>query len=271
MHGVAAGVGLMFGAILGAFAALQVLMRGHTSVLAWILAAGFNMIPYVPLVLAIAPTHITVGVDGVLLRRLRRQRFIAYRDVERVESYDEGVKLVMRDGSVVLLRVGPVESRVMPIRQEQIAQREALLTRIHEAMGSEHDAHAPVSARALDRGGRSASEWITYLRSLVARQEGGMREAPVLRSQLWSLLSDPKAEPMERAGAAVALAAEGRDEKGTHERLRAVAVAVAEPKLRVVIEAAAMRADGKLARALDQLENEKAERLSPASTVSQEQ
>ncbi len=82
-----------------------------------------------------------------------------------------------------------------------------------------------------------------------------MREAPVLRSHLWSLLADPAASPVERASAAVALAEGGREEHATGEKLRAMADAVASPKLRVVIEAAAEGSEAKLARALEQLDD----------------
>ena len=254
VSGVAAGAGLMMIGIFGAFLALRVLMHGAGTFVAWLTALASIAIPYVPLALAVAPMRITVGVDGVLLRRLGGERFVPYREVERVEGYDQGVVLVMRDGRSVRLRVGPIETRVATIRDEQMAQRDALLARLRDAMRAADDGDTSVgSARALERGGRSVREWMEHLRALAHRQEGGMRVAPVLRTHLWALLSDPNAAASDRAGAAVALA-RGGEEGGTNERLRVVAGAVAEPRLRVVIEAVATGSEAKIETALEALE-----------------
>lgn len=265
MHGAPAVAGLMVAAIAGAFFGLTALMRGGHGLFGIIVAVVFAMLPYIPVVASVAPTKVTVGVDGVLLRRLGMDQFIPFRDVASVEMYDEGVHLVLRDGRKVPLRVGPLDSKVLAIHTEQSAEREALYTRLRDAMGEHARGEQPgVSALAVDRGGRTVTAWIAHLRELAQRQEGGMRQAPVLRSTLWSLLGDPNASSTDRAGAAVALAESGRDEPSTQERLRVVAGAVASPRLRVVIEAAAEGTDARLTRAIELLDEDDVSSLAPA-------
>ncbi len=118
-----------------------------------------------------------------------------------------------------------------------------------------------MSSMAVERGGRSVSEWIAHLREIAGRQEGGMRQAPVLRSHLWSMLADPAASMRDRAGAAVALSHGADEEPATKERLRVMAQSVASPKLRVAIEAAAEGADARLERALEELEESRESRV----------
>ncbi|MEI8256616.1 MAG: hypothetical protein WCJ30_13160 [Deltaproteobacteria bacterium] len=260
VNGAPAAAGLMVAAILGTFVALNVLMRGHTGPLGILMAVAFAMLPYVPVMAAVAPTKITVGVDGVLLRRLGVSRFVSFRDVATVETYDEGVRLILTDGAVVPMRVGPLQApmiAVSAVSAEQSNVRDALVGRIRDAMGAHaRGTEGTVSSLAIERGGRSVSEWIAHLRDLARRQEGGMRQAPVLRSHLWSMLADPGASTRDRAGAAVALSHGAGEEPATQQRLRVMAQSVASPRLRVAIEAAAEGEDARLERALEQLEQD---------------
>ena len=136
VNGAPAVAGFMVAALAGAFVALNVLMRGHTDPLGILVAVAFAMLPYVPVMAAVAPTRITVGVDGVLLRRLGLSRFVSFRDVKTVEPYDEGVRLVCHDGRIVALRVGPIDSRVLASGPSRRPNGRRLLARIRDSMGA---------------------------------------------------------------------------------------------------------------------------------------
>jgi hypothetical protein len=216
------------------------------------------------LMLAFWPSRVDVGTDGVLVRWLGTRKFVPYAEVDRVEPTDTGVRLILED-RFVDLPVGPMPTRRgdRPLDAQLRNERDALIERIRSAMvAPAGDAPAAqLEPSMLARGGRTPSDWLASLRSMVAKREGRMRAAPVLDDQLWALLSDPSTAPSTRAGAAVVLASHA--DEGTREKLRIAAQSIASPKLRVVIETAA---DGEeheleLVRALDEVLDERKRRL----------
>jgi hypothetical protein len=182
---------------------------------------------------------------------------VAYRDIARIEVADDRVTLVRSKGRPVVLPVGPaggLGNETVHQRTKLLAEHDALAERIREAMEAAPNAAPALEPALLTRRGRTAAEWHAALRGLVARAEGGMRAAPVLPEQLWACVNDPSAEPAMRAGAAAVLATEAAPE--TRERLRVAARLVAQPRLRVVLEAAADGRDDALTAALARVEDE---------------
>ena len=218
-----------------------------------------------PLVMvALWPSRVDVGTDGVLLRWLGTRKFVPYAEVDRVEPTDTGVRLILED-RFVDLPVGPMDPRAArPMDVQLRNERDALVERIRTAMiAPALDAPpARLEPSMLARGGRTPSDWLASLRSMVAKREGRMRAAPVLDDQLWALLSDPNTSPSARAGAAVVLASHA--DEGTRDKLRIAAQSIASPKLRIVLEAAAEGEDRELelVRALDEVPDERKRRFS---------
>ena len=209
------------------------------------------------------PSRVDVGTDGVLVRWLGARKFVPYDEVDRVEPTDTGVRLILEGGDrFVDLPVGPMQTRrpERPLEVQLRNERDALIERIKSAMiAPAVDAPAAqLEPSMLARGGRTPSDWLASLRSMVAKREGRMRAAPVLDDQLWALLSDPSTSPSARAGAAVVLAS--HSDEGTREKLRIAAQSIASPKLRIVLETAAEGEERELelVRALDEVPDERA-------------
>lgn len=109
--------------------------------------------------LALAPTTVRVGTDGIVTRWLGRTRFIAHSEIVSVASYDEvivtkrqrGVKLELRSGEVVRLPTG----------QQGIAAEEAaqLERRIDEAREAHARGATAGTTDVLARGDRPLGEW----------------------------------------------------------------------------------------------------------------
>jgi len=131
-------------------------------------------------------------------------------------------------------------------------EAQLFVERIREAMGVPE---APESATALlARGARPLAEWIQALRSIGAGAMANLRTADVDPERLWRVLESPSASATDRAAAAVALASS--EEPGRRERIRVAASAIAQPKLRVAVEAASHEDEAALADALASLEIE---------------
>jgi hypothetical protein len=125
----------------------------------------------------------------------------------------------------------------------------ALEKRIREALAL-HRARNVNAAAAVNRGGRTTSEWL----EATSERRPTYREAHVPDEELWNIVEDAAASPTERAGAALALRRE-LDDAGRH-RLRIAAGACAEKKLRVALESVAENAsDQDLEDILEPLED----------------
>ena len=191
------------------------------------------------------PTRALVGTDGILVRQLGTTRYIAYRAIDRLEMIDAGVIVIERNGAATRLErtvAGKVGRELMR------AERDAFVTRVEQARAASSTPSTRVDPAAVARREQSAAEWIASLRALV-HAEGGMRTAPIVRDQLFDLVGDARLDAASRAGAAAAM---GLARVATDRaRLRVMAATTAQPKLRVVIEAAANGDEEALRDALD--------------------
>ncbi len=194
------------------------------------------------------PSSVEVGADGVLVRWLWMKRFIRAIDISRVGSFEEVRGGKRRFGARLVLASGAnVDIPVRGMNEEA----ELLAERIREAAST--GAHGDAAAAALlDRGGLAVGDWVRRLKGLGAGATATLRSAAIDADRLWELLESPSAPAKERAAAAVALST--TDEVGAKARIRVAASAVAEPRLRVAIEAASDDDEAALEDALSLLE-----------------
>jgi hypothetical protein len=209
---------------------------------------------------ALTPTKLTVGADGILLSWLGRRRFWGYDDIASVETWQdgqsestwrrskwEGLLLHLRSGELVKFPVDePSETGGL---REQVLMLEA---RVREALeGHRRSAPAFDTAR-LERSGRNVGEWIRNLRAMGSVAAADHRTAPLDPERLWRIVEDARATPVARVSAAVALSA-SIDAQG-RTRLKTMADAVASPRLRIALEAAASEDEEALREALSAVE-----------------
>jgi hypothetical protein len=81
---------------------------------------------------------------------------------------------------------------------------------------------------------RPVDAWVERLRA-IGRQTDAYRLASLSRDALWAGLEDPREEPLRRIASAIVLHAGGEEP----ERMRRMAGAVADPKLRRALRVAA--------------------------------
>lgn len=189
--------------------------------------------------------QVAVGADGLTLRRTwSRPRFVPYADIEDVRAEGDALYLTLADGSVV------------PLRTSNTEEGTTVEQRVREAL-SLYRARNVNAAAAVNRGGRTTSEWLAATKDRRATY----REAMVPDEELWNIIEDAAASPTERAGAALSLRTE-LDEPGRN-RLRIAAGACAEKKLRVALESVARNTDDdELVGVLEPLEDRRVKKLS---------
>ena len=203
-------------------------------------------------------THVTVGPDGLRIRRFGRTRFIGYARIASVERWPErlaGAGLGVSEGLDLTL----VSGEVIPLRTLTARRNQGELThdftaeRIEETVAAHRRSAERFDPRLLRRAGSSAPEWIAALRGGGAGAGAGPRTSAPAPDQLWAIVEDPAAEPLARACAAVALG--GTADPAAQKRLRIAAGAVASPALRVALESASDATDeAALEQALTELE-----------------
>ena len=223
--------------------------------LIYMVTAGLaaNIVVALGLFVVLAPlltlARLTVGIDGVVRSRLGRKRFIGYGDIDTVR-YEErwwgwrtGVLLTLRSGEMVRFPMAQLDKETGAIIEE----------RIWEAMAV-HAGGDGADAALLRKGTRTVGQWIASLRAIGAGANADLRTAPLPRERLLRIVEDPASPADDRAAAAVAVGASSNDDD--RARLQSVADAVAAPRLRVAIEAAAGADDAELEAALAQVVEE---------------
>ncbi|AKT40138.1 hypothetical protein [Chondromyces crocatus] len=211
-------------------------------------------------------THLTIAPDGLVIRSFGISRFVPFHDLVGCHTYDVraesgfmkrghevGVVLSLKTGEILRLRVElshwGSEVSVTGLR-----------ARIEEAWRA-HDAYRTVDAERMAEhlapAGRQLDDWLDALRRLGSGASAGHRNAPIPADHLWRMLENPSSPPTVRAGAAVALSASPSVD---HERLANSARAIAQPRLRVAIEASAGAREAEIEAAMEALalEEEKA-------------
>jgi hypothetical protein len=172
------------------------------------------------------PAEVVVGADGVIVRRLGRDRFVAFDELTGVDVGRDRVELAVRGGRAVRARA----------RHLVTERREQLRARIDEAWTAwrrgADDAEAPAR---LSRRGRDLAAWRVQLGRVVA-SVGRYRDSPLEQERVVRVREDASAPVGTRLGAALALAELGGEAR---ERVRIAARAAANPRVRVLLGAVA--------------------------------
>jgi hypothetical protein len=206
-------------------------------------------------------SKLTVGADGLWLSGLGQRRFFRYDDIAAFNTLEpnslwtrlwEGFLLRLHSGEEVRIAVEGRNHK----RRGHAERLHVIDERVRGAMDSHRRGERTAgAARLLDRGERDIGEWIRTLRAMGSGGAADHRTAAVEPEMLWSIVEDPRATPLTRVSAAVALGA-SIDDTG-RKRLETLAKAVAAPKLRIALEAAASEDEAEMREALEAVEEPK--------------
>ena len=162
----------------------------------------------VPLLVMQHRAKLVVGADGIVVKEgLSKQRFIAHDEIESATSRAQVLRLTLKNGTVLDYNVGVSERNEERRRAESEMQAQSIVWRIRKAREA-YDAlagNAPDAAAALDRGGRSAREWLDQLRRIGEGATATFRNAGLTRDQLLAIVESTTARAKERLAALVAL------------------------------------------------------------------
>ncbi len=179
----------------------------------------------------LAPPRVTVGADGLSVRRTIGSRYVTFADVEAVVNDPLEIVLMIRGGTPLRL----------PLADIALEQRRALFRRIEDArLAARRRVDPGVAHDLLARNGRTLDDWRAAL-AAIARGSESYRATTIRRDDLLRVLDDPASPAETRIGAAMALAAESDSDGKT--RVRVAALACASEPLRVALE---RTADGAL-------------------------
>lgn len=179
--------------------------------------------------------NVDVGRDGVLLSNGFGHRFYPWADVNELRAIDGGVELALRDGRMLPLRV-------LGRKRDSEGQAEhvAMFTRMTAARAARTDGDSDADvdlAPRLERRDQGLRAWLASLaRGAV---EADYRSA-VLRTEDLLTTLEHHASRVARVAAAIVLSKRGDAER---ERVRVVAGACADPKLRIALDAVLSGAD----------------------------
>ena len=184
--------------------------------------------------------HVTIGVDGVSIRRRKSHDFVPMSDIlgyeimRPVDRHDNDALVLTRHSGA------PYELESTHDRLQEIV---AAIGQ-YKALAVGHRAAVP---NALDRGQHDVATWVASLRNVR-----GYRGPSMSDDQLARLLDDVATAPPVRVAAAIALESAGH--QFTRRRLRIAADAYADPNRRAAMEAVAeAESDAALCEALAKL------------------
>jgi hypothetical protein len=179
-----------------------------------------------------APAELTIGTDGIHVRRRLRGQFIAY---GRLAS--SGLS-----GKTLVFSVRPVTGD--PARVGWIHLEGATFDQVLVAHGRiEAARHAPPgregseALEALDPQGKTVEAWMAELRELADPRRATYRRATLGAESLLDVLDQPDADIGSRIGAAVALRL--GDHEGAAKRILLAAASVANDEARAALESLA--------------------------------
>jgi len=202
-----------------------VFMTGYASLVSLLLAGGVHLgLGHMLRRTAPFGGSLKVGDDGIEVVESARPSFVSHAEVRevRVESFRRQVVLDLKDGSSVRFRVTEPKSVVAEIAKRAYPVRWDRGARVISAFGGAHE---------------DIADWIAKARQMLS---GGFRDRVATVEQLEMVAVDPRAEPEQRIGAALAL--EGAPPP-VRMRVRTAAEATARPH---VGEAMTMALEGDL-------------------------
>ncbi len=184
----------------------------------------------------VARIVITVGNDGIEIRRNLRKTFVRMDEIRDVKA-EKNVLIITRTNGerISLARGAPIVEPIGDFGTADIAMERGLLAdRIADAMRLHRRRSQGGGALvALGRAGRSRDEWFASLRAIGA---GAIdyRTNVVPVEELRRVVTDTAAASDVRIGAAVALRV--GDAAGAAERIRVASDATAAPELRMLLK-----------------------------------
>ena len=199
------------------------------------------------------PGHVLIGSDGIYVDKRDEQRYLAFSRIERIEPYEMfvmgkhfiGVEVHVDDGSCHQLPIGEDQFGAGERCSQLVDRLRAALTAYRRLQVDE------ARVAPLERGERSAEQWLNHLRSIGAGAHTGPRTAAVPHEQLWAIVETPTHDANTRASAAAALGSHADDEG--KQRLRFIANSTAQPELRIALDSAAEGEHDALLEALDDM------------------
>jgi hypothetical protein len=196
--------------------------------------------------------RLVVGADGFTTRWLFRERFIAFRDVALVTTRTRFGASGIDDTIVHLVSKRRIRFRTVEApnnEEERGRESHAMFTQLNVAFEKSKQllARSVNIPSLVERGSRTAREWLSDLDALVRGGGSRYRVAPVSAEMLADLTSDPRATNESRVGAAAALVRMGDDAQRT--RVRIVAEGCAASELRDTLLALAEARDDASAEA----------------------
>ena len=171
----------------------------------------------------------TIGIDGILVRRRLRRRFIPYAKIESVALVNPVPAAPKTHGMVTTLRLQLAHEAVdLPIVGWSDEDVRRAITRIEEARAAAND-DTVAPATALARGNESVDAWRERLRRLLSA-DAGFRQRRLTLDETLEILADPGVPLTQRVGAALAAAEVGP--KRARKRIRFAAEASADEGVR---------------------------------------
>jgi hypothetical protein len=205
---------------------------------AFFLAVSAGAFWAVPLAWVVGPFlrgRLVIGADGFTTSWLSRERYVAFRDVKAVQGASRLADARIDDTLVEL-----ASGRRLRLRTVEAPNTEAERGTASYAMLQHMSDAFTRSARLLDgrvdvptlvqRGPRTAEQWLSGLDALVRGGGSGYRVAAVSPEMLAEVTYDPSAKPEARVGAAAALVRVG--DEAVRTRVRIAAEGCADTELR---------------------------------------
>lgn len=180
--------------------------------------------------------EVTIGSDGLAVKRgLAKPRFVPYAELESLSVARRTNTKNAPFWAIELTRRDAAPEVIGSLQANEAELATGLVRGMHKAMAERRGApDAETAGAALDRRDGSIADWLGELRKLADLGEG-YRNAALTEEQLVALLESPTASPQHRIGAAVVL----RKREASADRIRVAAEAIANPKVRVALEAVA--------------------------------
>ncbi|HSQ64821.1 MAG TPA: hypothetical protein VLM85_16470 [Polyangiaceae bacterium] len=244
-------VGLAVAMIVG-FAGMVVLVP---KILPLVALLGFVALFAVglPLLLVSRGAKLRVGADGIVLKEgLNRAVFHPHDEIDGVSASGNTVTITRKHGKPMQFHLGEVNNnkkqRVdLELQTQSIAWRLQKAREAYQALAGS----APQAAVMLDRGERTALEWLEQLRRVGEGATATFRSVQLTREQLLRVVESTTAAAKERLAAAVALRAGLTEEE--KPRLRVAAERCVMPALgERLVRVADASSDEELAAALEE-------------------
>lgn len=218
--------GPVFLSALGMLVALGLGAVHPVAVLSTIITAGLLGMPAFWLARKLMPSWISVGSDGVLVKKIRRN-FLPFGDLKGVRVDGGPVYF-----SVVIERKG---GKALRVPAASAVQAQGVASHVNEALDAFESRRHAALVDGLERGAKDLGEWRQSLRGLL--EGSGYRSQSLGKEDLLRVVEDPGQPARMRVAAAVALESKAGPEE--RRRIRVAAETCASPKVRIALEEAA--------------------------------